>query len=283
MAASMTTSSPTTSASRAGRNLPAAIAVGLVLTGLIVTSLTVVQWGFSVLATLSLGVGVMEMRNGMAQDGIRVPRVPLLLGTLTMIPAAYAWGPQAFMLIFGMTLLTMVCWRASYGLVGASRDIGASVFILAYAPFLACFSSLMLAAPDGPKRTFVFILIVVLCDIGGYAVGVTAGKHPMAPSVSPKKSWEGFAGAIAVCSLVGAWAVPFLLGGRWWVGVLVGVSAACLATMGDLTESMLKRDLGIKDFGSILPGHGGLMDRLDSLLVAAPAVWWLLYVFVPPV
>ncbi len=272
-----------TPSGRAGRNLPVAIAVGLVLGGLIIASLVFVQWGFSALATASLLIGVMELRNGMAQDGIRVPAIPVLLGTATMIPAAYAWGAQGFLPIFGMTLMTVVCWRAAQGLIGAVRDIGASVFILAYAPLLACFSSLMLAAPDGPKRTFVFILCSVCSDIGGYAVGVLLGKHPMAPSVSPKKSWEGFGGAIVACTLAGSLSVHFLLQGRWWVGALVGLASACLATMGDLTESMIKRDLRIKDLGSILPGHGGLMDRLDSLLVAAPVVWWLLYVFVPPV
>lgn len=277
---------PTTTVSsdhgRAGRNLPVAIGVGLALGGLIIVSLVSVQWGFSVLATAALIVGVLELRNGVAAAQIRVPIVPLVVGTAVMIPAAYAWGAQAFMTVFGMVMLAIVCWRAAWGLRGAVRDIGTGFFILSYAPFLACFSSLMLAAPDGPRRTFVFILVTVFSDIGGYAFGVTMGKHPMAPSVSPKKSWEGFAGSIAVCALAGSWGVPFFIGGDWWVGTIVGTVAACLGTLGDLTESMIKRDLGIKDLGSILPGHGGLMDRLDSLLVSAPAVWFLLYVFVPP-
>jgi phosphatidate cytidylyltransferase len=267
---------------RTGRNLPAAIGVGLVLGGLIVASLVLAQWGFAVLATASLMVGVWELRLGMAQAGVRVPALPLLAGTATMIPAAYAWGPRAIMVTFGVTLLAVVCWRAAMGPQNAARDIGAGIFVVTYAPFLACFSSLMLAAPDGPARILVFVLVTSASDIGGFALGVARGKHPLAPSVSPKKSWEGLAGSTMGSVLAGGLAVPLTLGGPWWAGVLVGVAAVSLATLGDLTESMLKRDLGIKDLGSILPGHGGLMDRLDSLLVAAPAVWWLLAVFVPP-
>lgn len=139
----------------------------------------------------------------------------------------------------------------------------------------------MLAEPDGTRRVIVFILVTIASDIGGYAAGVLAGKHPMAPSVSPKKSWEGFAGSAAACMFVGALSVPLLLGGSWWAGLLVGVIAVCMATLGDLTESMIKRDLGVKDLGTILPGHGGLMDRIDSLLLCAPGVWFGLLALVP--
>ena len=111
----------------------------------------------------------------------------------------------------------------------------------------------------------------MLSDIGGYAAGVLFGKHPMAPSVSPKKSWEGFAGSVVACVVGGvALVVRWLLDGPWWAGVVLGAVAAVGATLGDLCESMIKRDLGIKDMGSILPGHGGLMDRLDSLLHRRP-------------
>ena len=126
-----------------------------------------------------------------------------------------------------------------------------------------------------------FILVTVFSDIGGYAVGVVFGKHPMAPSLSPKKSWEGFAGSVATCAAVGAISLPLLLGGLWWAGAVLGVAAAAGATLGDLIESSIKRDLGIKDMGALLPGHGGLMDRLDSLVVVAPIAWALLLWFVP--
>jgi phosphatidate cytidylyltransferase len=140
---------------------------------------------------------------------------------------------------------------------------------------------LMLAEDDGPARIVVFILLVVASDVGGYAVGVLFGRHPMAPSVSPKKSWEGFAGSLAAGLGVGVAAVVWLLDGAWWVGAAVGVAAVVTATVGDLGESLLKRDLGIKDMGSLLPGHGGVMDRLDSLLPTAPVVYLLLATLVP--
>ena len=145
----------------------------------------------------------------------------------------------------------------------------------------AGFAALMLAAPDGRQRIVVFILVTVFSDIGGYAVGVKFGKHPMAPSLSPKKSWEGFAGSVLSCALVGAISLPLLLDGVWWAGAVLGVVAAAAATLGDLIESSIKRDLGIKDMSTILPGHGGLMDRLDSLVVVAPVAWALLLLFVP--
>jgi phosphatidate cytidylyltransferase len=267
--------------SRAGRNLPAALGVGLGLAGLVVASLFVRKEGFLVLATAAICVGVWELRDAVAQGRIHVPLVPSLAGALAMMTAAYVGGGQALTVSFGLTCVAVLLWRAVDGLQDAVRDIAGGIFVAAYVPFLASFSILMLAAPDGAWRVFVFILVTVCSDVGGYAVGVVAGRHPMAPSVSPKKSWEGFVGSVAACVLGGALSVSLALHGPWWAGALVGIAAAVTATVGDLTESTVKRDLGIKDMGSILPGHGGLMDRLDSLLLVAPVVWALLTVFVP--
>jgi len=163
----------------------------------------------------------------------------------------------------------------------AVRDVAGGVFVAAYLPFLASFTSLMLAKDDGAQRIFVFILLVVCSDVGGYALGVVAGKHPMAPSISPKKSWEGAAGSVIACVIGGVISVPLTLDGPWWAGAVVGLAVVVAATLGDLTESTIKRDLGVKDMGSILPGHGGLMDRLDSLLLTAPVVWAVLAAVVP--
>ena len=148
-------------------------------------------------------------------------------------------------------------------------------------PFLAGFAALMLRPDDGPDRVVVFIVLVVLSDVGGYVAGVLFGKHPMAPTVSPKKSWEGFAGSALFCAVGGAVALPTLLDGAAWQGALFGLALMVTATLGDLGESMIKRDLGIKDMGSLLPGHGGIMDRLDSLLPAAPVAYLLLAWLVP--
>ena len=267
--------------SRAGRNLPAALGVGLGLAVLVVASLFVRKEGFLVLATAAICVGVWELRDAVAQGRIHVPLVPSIAGALAMMTAAYVGGGQALTVSFGLTCVAVLLWRAVDGLAAAVRDIAGGIFVAAYVPFLASFSILMLAGPNGAWRVFVFILVTVCSDVGGYAVGVVAGRHPMAPSVSPKKSWEGFAGSVGACVVGGALSVSLALHGPWWAGALVGVAAAVTATVGDLTESTVKRDLGIKDMGSILPGHGGLMDRLDSLLLVAPMVWALLTVFVP--
>ena len=133
---------------------------------------------------------------------------------------------------------------------------------------------------DGAGRAFAFLIGVVLSDVGGYAAGVFLGKHPMAPTISPKKSWEGFAGSLVAGMVGGAITVTTLLDGQWWHGVLFGAAIVVTATAGDLVESLIKRDLGIKDMGTLLPGHGGIMDRLDSLLPTAPVVWLLLVLFV---
>jgi phosphatidate cytidylyltransferase len=168
------------------------------------------------------------------------------------------------------------------GVADAMRDIAGGMFVALYPSFLAGFAALLLAAPDdGAKRVFVFILVTVLSDIGGYLFGVLWGRHPMAPSVSPKKSWEGFTGSVLACMVGASLAIPLALGGPWWSGLILGALVAVGATVGDLTESTIKRDLGIKDMSTILPGHGGVMDRLDSLLITAPLTWALLSVFVP--
>ena len=163
----------------------------------------------------------------------------------------------------------------------ALRDSTAAAFAAAYLPFLAGFAMLMLAQPDGPARTLVFVLLAVASDVGGYSVGVLLGRHPLAPSVSPKKSWEGLAGSVVLACVVGVVGVQVAFGAQPYVGVLLSLATVCTATLGDLSESMLKRDLELKEMGSLLPGHGGLLDRLDSLLLTAPAVYLVLAVLVP--
>lgn len=258
-----------------------AILVAVVLGALIIGSLTLVQWGFTVLATASVAIGVMELRTGLREGHIDIPIVAVMAGTLVMGPAAYAWGPQGLLTAFGLTVLAIILARSLAGVRGASRDVMGGIFVAAYAPFLAAFSALMLIPSDGPWRVFVFVLVGTMSDIGGYAAGVLAGRHPMAPTVSPKKSWEGFAGSATACVVAGSIVVPLALHGTWWAGALLGALTVLTATLGDLTESMVKRDLGVKDLGSILPGHGGLMDRLDSLLLVAPVAWALLSLLVP--
>jgi len=270
-----------TKQSRAGRNLPTAFAVGVSLGLAIIASLIFRKEAFLGVVTVAACIGVWELREGLAQGKIDVPLVPSIVGAITMITATFAGGGQALTVCFGLTCVSILLWRMADGLQDAIRDVAGGIFVAAYVPLLASFSALMLAAPDGAKRIFVFMIVTICSDVGGFAVGVVLGRHPMAPSVSPKKSWEGAAGSAVACVIAGVATVTAILGGRWWVGVLVGLAVVVSATVGDLTESTIKRDLGIKDMGRILPGHGGFMDRLDSLLFSAPVVWALLVVFVP--
>jgi phosphatidate cytidylyltransferase len=266
---------------KAGRDLRAAVGVGLLLAGLVIGTLVYDARAFLAVVVVAVAYGAWELRRAIATKGIVVPLIPLLLGTVGMLVSAYLRGPEALVVTFGLTMVGLLVWRVADGLAGAARDLGASALVAFYPVFLAGFASLMLASPDGRQRIVVFILVTVFSDIGGYAVGVRFGRRPMAPSLSPKKSWEGFAGSVLACATVGAISLPLLLGGLWWAGALLGAVAAGAATLGDLIESSIKRDLGIKDMGALLPGHGGLMDRLDSLVIVAPVAWLLLVWFVP--
>ena len=165
------------------------------------------------------------------------------------------------------------------GTDGYVKDVTATVFAAAYLPFMMGFTMLMLAAPLGPQLIIVFVCLTISNDIGGYAAGVLFGKHPIAPQVSPKKSWEGLAGSAILQSAIGAWLFVWLLDAHWWQGVVAGLVMTVTATAGDFAESAIKRDLGVKDMGTILPGHGGVMDRLDSLVPNAFVAWLLFSIF----
>lgn len=274
-----TTTTPPTS--RAGRNLPAAIAVGVGLGALVIGSLFWRPELFGVLLIIVVGQAVRELVGALGTVNIRVPLPPLLVGTAGMAVSAYIGGPQALFIAFVLTCVAILLWRVVEGADGIIRDIAAGVFTAAYVPYLAGFAILMLASPDGPWRIVTMIAVPVFGDIGGYVFGVLWGKHPMAPSVSPKKSWEGLAGSMVFGISVAIIAVAFGLGGPWWGGIIVGVVAVITGVLGDLSESLLKRDLGIKDMGTLLPGHGGVLDRIDSLLPTAPFMYLLLALIVP--
>jgi phosphatidate cytidylyltransferase len=205
--------------------------------------------------------------------------VPTLAGLAAMQAGAY-WGGTGWLLgTFVVFAFVLLIWRMfSDGTEGFVRDAAASVFILFYPAMLAGFVPMLLRADDGHHQVVIFLAVTVASDIGGYVAGVLLGRHQMT-AISPKKTWEGFAGSLIACTAVGAWLVTWLLDGELWQGALIGALAALLATVGDLVESMIKRDLGIKDLGTILPGHGGLMDRLDSLVTTLVPVWILMTLF----
>jgi phosphatidate cytidylyltransferase len=271
---------PAPKASRAGRNLPAAIASAVVLLAAIAASLFFWKPGFLLLVLVVVVVAIWELGQAFATQDIRLVREPLVVGGLLMVSVAYVFGPASMVTATAVTVLVAMLWRLRSGVNGYVRDITATAFTAFYVPFLGGFVALLLAEADGEQAIVTFILVTIASDIGGYAVGVLFGKHPMAPVISPKKSWEGFAGSTFFCVLTGWATVVYLFDGRWWVGVLLGVVAVVAATMGDLCESVIKRDLGIKDMSQIIPGHGGLMDRLDSLLATAAPTWLVLHFLV---
>lgn len=198
-----------------------------------------------------------------------------------MFALAYFSGEQAALAALAGTVVLLLGWLLPGGHSGYLRDLTAAVFTVAYLPLLAVFVALMLARPDGSRRVLLFIVLAVCSDVGGYFAGILIGRRPMAPAISPKKTWEGLGGSAAACLAGGAILLPALLHGLLWQGLILGAAAVGAATLGDLAESMIKRDLAIKDMGSILPGHGGILDRLDSHLVMAPVVWLLLVIFIP--
>ena len=268
-------------AARAGRNLPAAVGVGLLLGGLALVTLFTVKATFLIYVAAAVGIALWELSRALGTRDIRLPLVPLAAGSIATIALAYWGSGRALVAALALTMIAILAWRLPGGTAGYLRDVTAGAFALGYLPLMASFVALMLAAPDGPRRILVFLILVVCSDVGGYATGSLIGRHLMVPVISPKKTWEGFAGSAASCAAAGAITLPLLLHGAIWQGLLVGVAALLAATLGDLTESMMKRDLAIKDMGTVLPGHGGVLDRLDSLALAAPVVWLLLVVFVP--
>ena len=198
-----------------------------------------------------------------------------------MVTLAY-WTQAKWALgALAVAAIGVLAWRLPGGAAGYVRDVTAGIFTLIYLPLAAVFVALMLVEPDGARRSFLFVVLTVCSDTGGYLAGILIGKHTMVPAISPKKTWEGLGGSAVFCLAAGAFLMPELVGGHLWQGLLLGAAAVAAATLGDLVESMIKRDLEIKDMGHLLPGHGGVMERLDSLLVMAPVVWLLLAVFVP--
>jgi phosphatidate cytidylyltransferase len=276
----MTETQTPAKAGRAGRNLPVALVVGLGLGALVLGTLYTVKAAFLGVIVAAILVGLWELVRALQQKEMRAPFVPLAVGACCLLILAYTDGREAMTVAALLTGLAVVVWRLAEGPRGLLADIAAGLMALAYVPFLAGFAALMLAPNDGARRVTAFIATVVASDVGGYALGIVAGRHLMAPQISPKKSWEGFVGSVIACAICGGLLLTLLLHVAWWKGVVFGLATVCTATLGDLGESMVKRDLGIKDMGHILPGHGGLMDRLDSLLPTAPVAWALLTVFV---
>ncbi|NEB02978.1 phosphatidate cytidylyltransferase [Streptomyces sp. SID13726] len=266
----------------AGRDLGAAIGVGVGLGVVIVASLFFVKAVFVGVIAVAVVVGLWELTSRLQErKGIKAPLVPLALGGAAMVVAGYVRGAEGAWVAMALTALAVLVWRMTEPPEGYLKDVTAGVFAAFYVPFLATFVAMMLTADDGAARVLTFLLLTVVSDTGAYAVGWRFGTHKLAPRISPGKTREGLVGAVTFAMAAGALCMQFLIDdGTWWQGLLLGLAVAASATLGDLGESMIKRDLGIKDMGTLLPGHGGIMDRLDSLLPTAPVVWLLLVLFV---
>jgi phosphatidate cytidylyltransferase len=272
---------PPKKSSRAGRNLPAAIGVGVVLGGLAIGVLLFAPIWWLLMLAIAIPIGMHEVIRRMGEAGYALPAIPLLVGSQAMIWLSWPYGTAGVLGAYAGTIVVCMVWRlVGQGIreqpVNYLRDIAATVLLATWVPLFASFSALLIFQDHGGFRTFIVIATVVFADIGGYVAGVLFGKHLMVPAISPKKSWEGLGGSLLFGVTASVLAVVFLLDKPWWVGIPLGLLLVVTGVLGDLVESQIKRDLGIKDMGKLLPGHGGVMDRIDAMLPAAVAGWIVL-------
>ena len=267
--------------SRAGRDLPAAIAVGGSLgVGVILVLVFIPKVWIGVVA-VAIAVAMWEVIKRLRAGGYDVSVIPLFVGGQAIMWTSWPYGPDGALVSFVATVLVAMIWKLlSRGItdppVNYLRDLAVTVLVLAWLPLLASFAIMMVLQSHGWARVLTLMIVVVCSDVGGYAAGVLFGRHPMVPAISPKKSWEGMAGSLVFGTVGAVLVVHFLVDAHWWIGLVLGPVLVVCATLGDLVESQVKRDLGIKDMGTLLPGHGGIMDRLDSILPSAFVVWAIL-------
>lgn len=266
---------------KAGRNLPAAIGVGVLLGGSVLASLIFYPPSFVLVVLVGVSLAMWELAEALSRSGAHVSRVPVIVASVCMVVAMYLGGREALWVAFtagaGAVLLFALLERRTGNTV---KDVCLSLFALTYVGLMASLVVYLLTLPDGNLLVICFLALVVGSDIGGYIAGVLLGRHPIAPSISPKKSWEGFAGSALLSTAVGVAMAAWAFDAPLWTGIALGVMVPAFATVGDFSESMIKRDLELKDMGSLLPGHGGIMDRLDSILPTAPIVL-ILFSFLP--
>lgn len=272
---------------RAGRNLVFAIGIGVALGGAFIVSVVILPWLFIIFGAVLMGFAVFELSSALRFAGRDVPRVASVVVAVATMPAAFFLhtGGLWLAVIGGIVVITL--WRLIELLTPRGRapardvlkDLLAGAFVQLYVTLLGGFYVVLTGLEGGQWWTLAVIIIVVAVDLGAYLAGVTLGRHPMAPRISPKKTWEGFGGA-ALFAVVGGVLLSWLtLGQSPWLGIPLGLALLVTATGGDLVESLIKRDLGIKDISTWLPGHGGFLDRLDSILPSA-AIAYAFYLLV---
>ena len=267
---------------RAGRDLRAAIAVGVAIAAVVIGTLYTVRMLFVGVVAIAVVLGLYELSVALRSRGLLAPYLPMAVGGIAVCVLSWVLGARGLWvggaaMVVGVALVILLVRRR-----GAWRDIAATTAVTAYVPMLAGCVVLLARPDDGADRVVTFAVATACSDVGAYAVGVLFGKHFLAPKISPKKTWEGFGGSLGACTIAGAVMLPGFYGAQVWQGVVFGLAVAIAATLGDLGESFLKRKLGVKDMGTLLPGHGGVMDRADSLLPAALVSLSLLLAFAPP-
>lgn len=277
----------------AGRSLSKSIAVGLLLGGAFLLSVLIYKELFMVLAAAAAGFGAWELSTALRIKGWYVPRVPSVIGAVLIMPAAFFGGAEAQWLVSLATVAALMLWRTVHLLWERRqapiqafrttiRDFAASAFVVIYLPLMTSFAILLLRRPeDGAIWVIAFVVTVSMIDTAGYLVGRKLGRHQMAPGVSPKKSIEGLIASIIAGSTSSMLFIVFALHGPWWLGIVFAAVMLLAAVFGDLAESLIKRDLGVKDMSALLPGHGGVMDRMDSILPAALIAYLFASIFFP--
>lgn len=258
---------------RAGRKLGPSILVSLSLIALVWFALDYHREIFAVVVAVAVLLGIREIVRAFSARGIYISVVSLALGSIGLVYATWNGGTAGLAIATAIAIPLLLIQLLTKGPEGFVQSATATTFSLLYLPFLAGFLILLARPHTGLERVMTFVVLVGCNDTFGYVVGVLFGKHPLVPIISPKKSWEGLVGSLVFTLAGGALAFHYIMKMHWWIGIIVGLMTVFTATCGDLIESAMKRDLQLKDMGTLLPGHGGILDRLDSVLISAPALW----------
>ena len=259
---------------RAGRKLLPSILVSLLLLAIIFTTINTEPLLFFGFIWVVIMIGVREIAHAYRKGGIELPDYVLMIAATVLLVATWSGETEGLAVSAGLTIPILMFTLLLISQKDFIKRSTSAVFITFYLAVLGGFILLLANPPDGVLRILALVVLIACNDTFAYIAGVLLGKHKLAPSISPKKSWEGLIGG-AIASIVGGSLIfYYLFEVNWIVGAAIGVMTVITATCGDLIESAIKRDLAIKDMSNLLPGHGGIMDRLDSALFTAPAVWF---------
>lgn len=258
---------------RAGRKLLPSIAVSASLIALVWFALAYHRELFAVLIGIAVLLGIREITRAFNAGGTYISLSALAIATVILTGATWRGSVAGLAIATAFCLPILLVDLLRRGPDGFIKSATATTLVLIYLPFLAGFLILLARPYDGFSRVMTFVVLIACNDTFAYLVGVLFGKHPLASKISPKKTWEGLGGSLVFTVIGGALSFHYMMHEHWWIGALVGLMVVFTATSGDLIESAMKRDLSLKDMGSMLPGHGGVLDRLDSALLSGPAVW----------